>query len=121
MLFVQSMLSRYLRISAVVLVLAIMFSLFVLGTQPIAVNLVPTPWDKLLHSSTFALLAWGIGIASGLRGWRGLSVAFGAGLLVGVLDEYHQFYLPGRQPGWSDLAADAIGSAAGATLIMMRR
>lgn len=106
--------------TATVLVLAIMFSLFVLGAQPFAVNFVPPPWDKLVHGSTFALLAGAIGIGSGLRGWSGPAVAFGVGLLVGILDECHQFYLPGRQPGWGDLAADAIGSAAGAMLVMIR-
>jgi VanZ family protein len=106
---------------ATVLVLVITFSLFVVGAHPVAVNLVPTPWDKLIHASIFALLVWGIGIGSGFPGWTGPAAAFAAGLLIGTLDEFHQLYLPGRQPGWDDFAADAIGSAAGAALIIMRR
>jgi Predicted integral membrane protein len=90
-----------------------MGSLFIGGTQPIAVNLVPEPWDKLLHGAVFALLAWALGFASGLHDWRGLAVAFFGSLLIGLLDEWHQLYLPGRQAGWPDFIADMAGSLIG--------
>ena len=41
-------------------------------------------------------------------------------VLVGVLDEWHQAVLPGRQAGWDDLAADAVGGIAGALLLAVR-
>jgi VanZ family protein len=100
-------------------IFGIMFSLFIGGAQPVAVNLIPAPWDKLAHGVIFTLLAWAIGTASGLRGWHRLVVAMFGSLLVGTLDEWHQMYLPGRQPGWSDLAADVVGSLIGTALLGM--
>ncbi|WP_197272805.1 VanZ family protein [Nitrosospira briensis] len=112
-MFLQHMLSRHLRTAAILLALGIVTSLFLGGAQPVAVNLVPEPWDKLLHGIVFALLAWALGFASGLHGWRSLAVAFFGSLLIGLLDEWHQLYLPGRQAGWSDFVADMAGSLIG--------
>jgi VanZ family protein len=112
-LFLQHVLSRHLRIAAALLALGIIISLFLGGAQPIAVNLVPKPWDKLLHGAVFALLAWALGFASGSHGWRSLAVAFFGSLLIGLLDEWHQLYLPGRQAGWPDFIADMAGSFIG--------
>ena len=111
------MLVRYLRIAAILLTLGIIFGLFVLGTQSFAIKLIPTPWDKLVHCGLFALLAWGLGRASGLQGKQMLIAAAIAALLVGVMDEYHQMYLPGREPGWDDLAADVVGIVIGVVLL----
>lgn len=99
------------------LALWIMLSLFVLGAHPVAVNLVPSPWDKLVHGCIFALLTCGVGLASGLQDRRRLVVAITTALLVGVLDEWHQVYLPGRQATWGDLTADVVGTIVGATLL----
>ena len=108
---------RYLRACAWLLAVAIVLSLFVGGAQPVAVNLVPAPWDKLAHASVFALLAIAIGLASGLTGWRMLMLAVFSVLLVGALDEWHQAFLPGRQAGWDDLMADTLGGVLGAGLL----
>lgn len=105
---------------AMLLTLGIMVSLFAGGAQPVAVNLIPSPWDKLAHCVIFALLAWAIGVASGLSDWQRLILAFFGSLLVGVLDEWHQVYLPGREAGWSDLIADVVGSAIGTTLLAIK-
>jgi VanZ family protein len=120
-LFSRNSLSSYLRIAAAMLVLAMILNLFFLGAQPVAVNLLPTPWDKFLHGTTFAILACGIGLASGMQGSRGLIIAICGALLIGILDEWHQVYLPGRHPSWDDLLADAVGSLAGAALLMLWR
>ncbi|SFN75896.1 VanZ like family protein [Nitrosospira briensis] len=106
---------------AMLLTLGIVVSLFVGGAQPVAVNLIPSPWDKLAHGVTFALLACAIGVASGLSDWQRLILAFFGSLLVGLLDEWHQVYLPGRQAGWPDLIADVVGSALGTALLAMER
>lgn len=105
---------------AMLLTLAILFGLFVLGAQPFAVGLFTVPWDKLAHASVFAVLAATIGLTSGLRGWRMVLLAVGGAILVGVLDEWHQVFLPGRQAGWHDLAADAVGSLLGALALSAR-
>jgi VanZ family protein len=120
-LFSRNFLSSYLRIAASMLVLAMILNLFFWGAQPVAINLVPAPWDKFLHGITFAILACGIGLASGLQGSRGLIIAISGALLIGALDEWHQIYLPGRHPSWDDLLADVIGSLAGAALLILWR
>lgn len=117
----QAISRRYRRVAALLLALGIIFSLLVLGAQPVAVNLVPPPWDKLVHGGIFALLAWGVGVGSGLHGWPQLVVAASSALLVGTLDEWHQMYLPGRNAGWDDLAADVIGGIIGTALLAIRR
>ena len=117
LIFLQRVLTHYRRVAAMLLALAILVGLFVLGAHPVAVNLVPSPWDKLVHGCIFALLTCGIGLASGLQGRRRLIVAVATALLVGVLDEWHQVYLPGRQVTWGDLIADVAGSIVGAALL----
>jgi VanZ family protein len=91
--------------------------LFIGGAQPIAVGLVPPPWDKLVHALVFAVLAAAIGYASGSRGRGMLAIAFFGAVAVGALDEWHQVYLPGRSAGLDDLAADAFGSGVGTALL----
>jgi drug/metabolite transporter (DMT)-like permease len=120
-LFSQRSFSSYLRIAATILVLGVILNLFFWGAQPIAINLVPAPWDKFLHGITFAILACGIGLASGLQRSRMIIAAFFGAFLIGVLDEWHQIYLPGRHPGWDDLVADGVGSLAGAALLFLRK
>jgi len=52
----------------------------------------------------------------GLRGLRGIGVAFGFCVLCAVLDEWHQRYVPGRGAELSDVLADAGGAAAALAL-----
>jgi hypothetical protein len=120
-LFLQYLLSRYLRTAAMLLVLGILIGLFAGGAQPVAVNLIPSPWDKLAHAVIFVLLTWAIGIASGLTGWRQFGLAFLGAALIGLFDEWHQMYLPGRKAGWADFAADAAGSLIGIALLEVGR
>lgn len=102
------------RVLAALLAVALPLGLWVGGAQPVAVGLIPPPWDKLAHAVVFAVLAAAIGYASGLRGWRVALLGFAGALLVGAVDELHQMTLPGRSAGWDDLAADALGAALGA-------
>ncbi|MCB1944095.1 MAG: VanZ family protein [Candidatus Accumulibacter sp.] len=117
MSLLERVVTRLPRVAALLLALAIVFGLLVLGAEPFAVGLIPTPWDKLAHAAVFAVLAAVIGLASGLRGGRMFALALAGALLVGALDEWHQLYLPGRQAGLDDLAADAFGGLLGATLL----
>jgi hypothetical protein len=84
------------------------------GRQPIAVGLIPAPWDKLAHATVFALLTLCLWIGSGSR--SALGAALGAAA-IGVLDELQQSALPGRQAGFDDLAVDV--AAAGATAVII--
>lgn len=110
---------RHLRLVCVLLAAGILLGLFGLGAQPVAVGLVPVPWDKVAHGLVFAVLAAAMGLASGLRGWRMVLLAVGAALLIGALDEWHQMFLPGRQAGLDDLAADVAGGLAGALVLRL--
>lgn len=73
--------------------------------------------DKLLHAAAYGVLA-------GLAAWalahgrlREVSgsvalLAWAIAAAYGASDELHQFFVPGRQSDWRDLAADAAGAAA---------
>jgi hypothetical protein len=106
-----------LRWGAVVLAIGLPLGLLVGGAQPVAVGLVPAPWDKLAHASVFAVLSAAIGYASGLRGWPMVLLALGGASAVGLADEWHQVYLPGRSAGWDDLVADCVGALLGTVAV----
>lgn len=104
---------RALRWAAGGLVLFLIAALFIGGAQPVAVNLVPAPWDKLAHLALFATVAWCAVLALAARsryalGWGGLLA-----IVLGALDEWHQLFLPGRSADLSDLLADAFGTLLG--------
>ena len=111
---------RALRVAAVLLAVGLPLGLYFGGAQPVAVGLIPSPFDKLVHAGVFAVMAAAIGYASGLRGLPMLLVAWLGAVAVGCVDEWHQMYLPGRSAGWDDLAADAVGAAAGALALLAR-
>ncbi len=113
----EQILPRHIRVFAFVAVILAGTGLHVLGAQAFAVGLVHSPWDKLAHMMTFAFLGGAIALASGTRGWRQALFCIGGALLMGVLDEWHQAYLPGRMASWSDLFADIAGGVLAATLL----
>ena len=119
-IFSMRWLQRALRLTAIAAAIGLPVGLFYGGAQPVAVGLIPAPWDKLAHVAVFAVLAGAIGYASGLRGARMWWLAFASALAVGAADEWHQLSLPGRGPGWGDLFADAVGAALGATALRWR-
>lgn len=103
------------RSIALGLVIFMLAALFVGGAQPIAVGLVPAPWDKLAHAVFFFMFS--------LLLARFVSVPIAwvmiFALLVGAADEIHQLFLPGRAAGWDDWLADGIG--AGLALLVYKR
>ena len=102
---------------ALALAIVLPLGLLVGGAQPVAVGLVPPPWDKLAHAGVFAVLAAAIGYASGLRGLPMALLALGGAGAVGLADEWHQMFLPGRSAGWDDLAADCVGAMLGTAAV----
>ena len=92
--------------AAVVLVV----NLFVIGAQPIAVGLIPSPWDKLAHALLFAALGALLMVASAGR-WGWMVIA--ALVAVALADELLQADLPGRVVSVADLTADVVGAVAG--------
>lgn len=75
-------------------------------------------WDKGLHFSAYAPL--GALLAVGFRRAvsRPLLVAAITVLLLGVLDEFHQSFVPGRFPSIGDVIADVLGGSAGAIVVL---
>jgi VanZ family protein len=74
-------------------------------------------WDKLNHTTAFAVLT-----LAGCFGYAGsrrsvLWVLVGM-LALGGLIEIVQYFVPGRSADWVDLGADAIGMAIGVTLAL---
>ena len=85
---------------------ALILMIFIGGTEPVAVGLFPPPLDKIVHSLVYGLMLL-LAILS-FPNTRKL-ILFIAIVMVGVLDEIHQIYLPGRSAGLDDLSADILG------------
>jgi VanZ family protein len=78
--------------------------------------------DKLLHAGAYAVLGALVAIALASRHLRvGRAVALAALLAAcyGATDEWHQSFVPSRQPDAADLVADAVGGLAGAALAVV--
>ncbi len=79
--------------------------------------------DKLLHFGQYAFFAylvaraWGGSGAedsgSGRSGVRRYAILWVVLLLFAAVDEYHQGWIPGRDPDWRDWIADTLGIASG--------
>jgi VanZ family protein len=76
--------------------------------------------DKVAHLILYAVLgaalAWGR--VSGQSRLPHL-LFIGIGALYGLSDEWHQSFVPGRQPSAADLAADLVGVILGYTAVVM--
>jgi VanZ family protein len=92
--------------------------LFVLGRTPYAVGLIPSPWDKLVHVLVFALLTLLLSYTLGARAAR---LAVILALAVGIADEAHQMFLPGRSSDVTDFMADMFGVALAAWVLRQKQ
>ena len=93
-----------------------------LSSQP-GDQLPPVGWwngDKLVHAAVWAVLAALAAAGGRARGWPPRTfalAAIGFGLGYGVVDEWHQSYVPMRDSSVADVIADLVGATAGALLI----
>jgi VanZ family protein len=77
------------------------------------------PYDKIAHFGEYGVLSFLVTwIVARARGERRVSMAaaaigLAAAVLYGVSDEWHQSFVSGRDPSWTDLATDAAGAVAG--------
>jgi VanZ family protein len=76
-------------------------------------------FDKFVHCGLYAVEAWLIYRSVRWPGRRRFSLTralavVGAMAVLGVADETHQKWIPGRSMEGSDVAADVVGAAAGA-------
>lgn len=81
--------------------------------------------DKLVHGLLYAMLGalmlWALVSSKGmlsstLCGW-GIALS----TLYGILDEWHQWYVPGRSVEAADVIADAVGALVGVLLYFVVR
>ncbi len=77
------------------------------------------PGDKLLHCLVYAVFGFLL-FRSARVLIKGVVMAAAAaafaGILYGLTDEIHQFFVPGRQADPADWAADAVGAVLGVLL-----
>lgn len=69
------------------------------------------PLDKGAHAVLFAVLAGLLAVPLARKTFQTLMVCWIGATLWGAVDEWHQFYVPGRQMDAFDLVADAVGAA----------
>jgi hypothetical protein len=110
-------LRRLVRLAASLACLAFVVGLFVGGAQPVAVGLIPAPWDKLAHMVAFGALATMVELALRPRLW----LLFALPLAVSAADEFHQAFLPGRSASVEDWLAGAVGVILAAGLLRQTR
>jgi VanZ family protein len=73
-------------------------------------------WHKLGHIAEFAILAMLLALALGTRP-RFLIVACAVALVNGIVDEFHQSFVPGRHAQVETVVLDSV--VAGVTLIIV--
>lgn len=73
-------------------------------------------WSVLGHFTMFGLLAiavwFGLGMNSRMLDRERTVYAIAIATLYGLLDEFHQRYVPGRQPDLMDVLVDFLGATA---------
>lgn len=103
------------RIAAVVWAIII----FVASSVTLTTTAEPLPeGDKIVHIAVYAILAYFL-----LCGWcvdknktlrkKEVVVVLTVIILYGLSDEFHQSFVPGRQPSWYDVLADGVGGLLG--------
>ncbi len=84
--------------------------------------------DYLLHFAAFGILGsfLALGFAGGIKGlysgsFNRLQAVFSVmlALLYGLTDEFHQSFVPGRNPSWTDVAADFLGALVFVTVLLI--
>lgn len=74
---------------------------------------------KMAHFTIYALLGVSLaGVMIDMRKVRLISIVVLLGAMVAMIDEWHQSFVPGRGPGWSDVLLDTMGVLAGVCLVV---
>lgn len=76
---------------------------------------IPAGFDKVLHLCAYMVLAFLFSLSlrqSGIRKYVFL-LAILLTSVYGISDEIHQSFVPGRDPSFGDLLADAVGAFGG--------
>jgi VanZ family protein len=105
--------ARRWRVLLAVLVVVVSY----LAVMPAPPRELDTGWDKLNHVMAFTALALAgrFAFPGSIGRWASLVLAL---LAFGGLIEVVQYFIPGRDSEWNDLAADSVGIVAGALLAL---
>ena len=110
--------ARWLRAATACMLVITIAAIFIGGEAPGAGSLFPAPWDKVVHFFTFGGMAVLAGLAFPTRSlWMVFAMIVG----LGAADEIHQLFIVGRQPGFDDLFADALGASFALPLVFWLR
>ncbi|BAZ93184.1 uncharacterized protein FOKN1_0782 [Thiohalobacter thiocyanaticus] len=110
------------RLLSLVLALVWMGVLYLLSDQPaIDAPMLFPGQDKLFHAIVYAVLG-GLYLALFRPGPAGYAaqarwLALGLAVLYGISDEWHQSFVPGREPDVLDVLADGVGAAVGVMVL----
>lgn len=105
-----------LRIVAAIGWMCLIFLMSARSAVPQPPGITPAISSNLGHFGVYfvlATLAWWVLGGFGLEGRRWWLIAFGLTVLYGLSDEWHQSFVPGRQPDILDVMVDGFGAACG--------
>lgn len=91
--------------------MGVIFSVTYSGFQP----RIPQNSDKIVHAVIYFLLAilfYFSFYKSGVKRYIFL-LSFALSTIYGITDEFHQFYVPGREPSFGDIIANITGAFLG--------
>ena len=97
--------------------LALVAQLLVLPEPAFVPSITAVITDKALHALVFGALAAMLWVLAGGRAALGVFLVV---LGIGVLDELHQAFIPGREADIRDLLADAAGAALALYLVQLK-
>lgn len=94
---------------------------FVVSHQPVVVIPFGTP-DYVAHALNYGVLSVLLILALARGDWPAMTGSLMASgvvltVLLGIGDEFHQSFIPGREATVQDIMADAVGACAGASVV----
>lgn len=122
----RRILAKARHVPAIVYPLAYMVLIYVMssipgavdeGIEPLTVVLwLPPSVQNLLHVPLFGVLSWLLCWAMrswGIQRWIAITASIVVAVAYGFLDEWHQYYVPGRYAAASDMLFNSIGAVIG--------
>jgi VanZ family protein len=110
--------SRATAIGAWTLAVAWMGVIFYLSS--LSGSEMPSGPSVLGHFAVYAILGGLFAVALGpAGGWRVVLASVALAAVYALTDEFHQSFVPGRDPSLADWLADVAGATAGAALVVL--
>jgi VanZ family protein len=111
-----------LRLTAPIAWMAVIFAISARPSVPQLPGFMSSMTAVLGHLAVYAILAallyWAVESLA-LSGARRLFIAFAVAVCYGISDEWHQSFVPGRDPSMLDVGVDAVGALAALAIISL--